>query len=91
MLQCVESGVQKVVVRTVDTDVIILLVAYRHLGGNYDSNVYVWFAVSKNVCFMTLISFLYSLGFFHTFTGHFSTRESANFGTDGMNLKRKMN
>ena len=40
MLNCTRSGVQLSTVRTVDTDVIISLVAYRFRAGNLDSKVF---------------------------------------------------
>ena len=46
MLQCVKSSIDKVVVRTVDTDVIMLLLAYRHVVGNFSSNVFTWFGIN---------------------------------------------
>ena len=36
MIQCVRSGVKQWVVRTVDTDVVISLIAYRRLAENFD-------------------------------------------------------
>ena len=77
MLQCVRSGIQKVVVRTVDTDVIMLLLAYRYEGGNFLSTVYVWFGSGKNNSFYNINEISSGLGeetctalpFFHAFTG----------------------
>ena len=39
MIQTVTSGVDECVVRTVDTDVIVSLISYRQLAGNYESKV----------------------------------------------------
>ena len=36
MIQCVRSGVKQCFVRTVDTDVVISLIAYRRLAENFD-------------------------------------------------------
>ena len=40
MIQCVRSGVKQCVVRTVDTDVVISLIAYRRLAENFDCVVF---------------------------------------------------
>ena len=40
MLQCVKSGKEQCKVRTIDTDVIISLVAYRHLAKNLECKVF---------------------------------------------------
>ena len=77
MLQCVRSGIQKIVVRTVDSDVIMLLFAYRHEGGNFSSNVFVWFGTGTNTTFYNINGIALGLGeetckalrFFHAFTG----------------------
>jgi len=47
MIQCVKSGVKHVMIRTVDTDVLLLLISFRYDIGNYDSKVYAWFGVGK--------------------------------------------
>ena len=39
MIQCVQSGVQQCTVRTVDTDVIVSLIAYRRLAEHFDCKV----------------------------------------------------
>ena len=78
MLQCVRSGIQKIVVRTVDSDVIILLLAYRYEGGNFSSNVFVWFGTGTNTTFYNINDIALGLGeetykalpFFHAFTGY---------------------
>ena len=77
MIQCVRSGMKKVVVRTVDTDVLILLLAYRHIAGNFESNVNSCFGVGANSCFYDINKIASQLGektclafpFFHAFTG----------------------
>ena len=77
MLQCVKSGIKNIVVRTIDTDVLILLLAYRHFAGNFDSKIYAWFTVGKNVSFYDVYKLAVHLGekkcqalpFFYTFTG----------------------
>ena len=77
MLQCVKSSFGKVVVRTVDTDVVISLLAYRHRGGNFSSNVFAWFGMGKNSSFYNINDISLKLGedtcqalpFFHSFTG----------------------
>ena len=40
MLQCLLTGIKTIVVKTVDTDVFLLLLAYRHSGGNFSSKVF---------------------------------------------------
>ena len=40
MIQCVRSGVKQCAVRTVDTDVVISLITYRHLAENFDCVVF---------------------------------------------------
>ena len=98
MLQCVKSGVKNVV-RTFDTDVLILLSAHRHFAGNFDSKIYAWFAVGKKV-FMTSVNWLYTLArksvkHFHSFIHllvaipflRSSIRVNVTFGTDGRNLR----
>ena len=35
MLQCLLTGIKTIVVKTVDTDVSLLLLAYRHLRGTF--------------------------------------------------------
>ena len=78
MLQCVQTGVKKVVVKTVDSDVVMSLLAYRHKAGNLlDSNVYAWFGVGTSACYFNINTIALELGenrckalpFFHTFTG----------------------
>ena len=76
-LQCVHNRVKKVVVRTVGTDVLIFLLAYKHMGGKFDSKVSAWFGVGKNKCFYDINAVSIpleekpcrSLPFFHSFTG----------------------
>ena len=52
MIQCVRSGVKQCVVRTVDTDVVISLIAYRRLAENFDCVVLACLssAVSNRFC-----------------------------------------
>ena len=40
MIECVRSGMKQCVVRTVDTNVVISLIAYRILAGNFDCEVF---------------------------------------------------
>ena len=58
MIQCVRSGVKQCIVRTVDTDVVILLIAYRRLVVKFDCVVFACFgsAVSNRVYNTTKIT-----------------------------------
>ena len=78
MFQCVQSGVKKIVVKTVDSDVVISLLANRHKAGDMEgSNVYAWFGVGTSACYFDINKITAELGkekcqalpFFHTFTG----------------------
>ena len=52
MIQCVKSGLDHVVVRTVDTDVIMSLLAYRHYPENLDCAMFALMAAGmKKVCY----------------------------------------
>ena len=51
MIQCVRTGLNNVVIRTVDTDVLLLLISYRYDIGNFNSKVYIYFGTGKNKCF----------------------------------------
>jgi hypothetical protein len=77
MLQCVKGGVSTVVVRTVDTDVLVLLLAFRHLAGNFSSKVFAYFGIGNKSCFYDINEISLHLGeiscralpFFFAFTG----------------------
>ena len=78
MVQCVKNGVKNVVIRTIDTDVLISLLAYRHFAGNFDSSsVYAWLATGKSPTFYDINKLAVHFGektcqalpFFYTFTG----------------------
>ena len=47
MLQCLLTGIKTIVVKTVDTDVFLLLLSYRASGGNFSSKVFVQLGISK--------------------------------------------
>ena len=72
MLKCIRGGIQKIV----DSDVIMLLLAYRHEGGNLLSNVSVWFGTGTNTTFYNINDIALGLGeetckvlpFCHAFT-----------------------
>ena len=100
MIQCVRSGVKKVVVRTVDTDVLMLLLGYLHFAANFDSNVYAWFGVGKGTCFYSINVISIQLGenmsstsilplyFWMWHCHHSLTKENGSCGTDGMSSIR---
>ena len=78
MLQCLLTGIKTIVIKTVDTDVFLLLLAYRHSGGNFSSKVFVWLGIGKlNSCFYLINDIALDLGeevcqalpFFHAYTG----------------------
>ena len=48
MIQCVQSGVKHVTIKTVDSDVVILAVANRHNAQNFDSKVDILFGVGTS-------------------------------------------
>ena len=87
-LQCVRSGVRNIVVRTVDTDVILLLVAYRHSEANTASNVFAWMAAGKETSYYNINTISSILGpeqckalpFFHAMTGCDTTSYFFNQG-----------
>ena len=77
MLQCLLTGI-KTIVKTVDTDVFLLLLVCRHSGGNFSSIVFVWLEIGKlNSCFYLINDIALYLGeevcqalpFFHAYTG----------------------
>ena len=77
MIQCVRSGIKTVVIRTVDTDVLILLLAYRDFAGRFESEVIVYFGSGDKSCFFNINQIFLKLGkvtcqalpFFFAFTG----------------------
>ena len=78
MLQCLLIGIKTMVIKTVDADVFLLLLAYRHSGGNFSSKVFVWLGIGKlNSCFYLINDIALDLGekacealpFFHAYTG----------------------
>ena len=87
-LQCVRSGFNDVVIRTVDTDVLLLLIAYRHWETNTDSKVFGWMAASKDVDYYDINHISSILGeerckaipFFHAMTGCDTTSYFFNHG-----------
>ena len=87
-LQCVRSGIRNVVIRTVDTDVILLLIAYRHQEVNTNSRVFACMAVGKEEKYYDINSISSLLGqekcqalpFFHAVTGCDSTSYFFNQG-----------
>lgn len=100
-LQCVRGGINNVVVRTVDTDVILLLVAYRHWETNTNANVFAWMASGKEANYydINLISSILgeekckAIPFFHAMIPHLisSTRENVSFETGGKSSAQKTN
>ena len=87
-LQCIQCGIKNVVVRTVDTDVILLLVAYRHWVTNTDGTIFAWMSTAKNSTYYNINSISSSFGsekckglpFFHAMTGCDSTSYFFNQG-----------
>ena len=76
MLQCLLTGIKTIVVKTVDTDVFLLLLSYRASGGNFSSKVFVQLGISKlNSCFYLINDIALDLGevcqalTFHAYTG----------------------
>ena len=77
MIQCVSGGIKQVVIRTVDTDVLVLLIANRHYAGHFESNVYAYFGIGTNKCYYDINAIALQLGentcqampFFHAFSG----------------------
>ena len=47
MIQCVRTGLNNVVIRTVDTDVLLLIISYRYDIGNFNSKVHVSLGLAK--------------------------------------------
>ena len=54
MVHCVRNGVASVVVRTVDSDVLILLLAFRHFADNFNSTVFCHFGSGDSACFYNI-------------------------------------
>ena len=78
MLQCLLTGIKTIVVKNVDIDVSLLLLAYRHSKGNLSSKAFVWLGIRKlNSCFYLINDIGLDLGeevcqalpFFHAYTG----------------------
>ena len=77
MIQCVKSGIHHVVIRTVDTDVIISLLAYRHHAQNIDSTVLALLRAGGKSVYYDATEITLKLGekvfqglpFFHALTG----------------------
>ena len=77
MIQCVRSGVKQCVVRTVDTDVVISLIAYRELAENFDSVVFACLSSTVSNRFYNINKIAEELGdrkfralsFFYALTG----------------------
>ena len=77
MIHCTRAGYKHILVKTVDIDVILLLLSYRHYAGNLETNVFASFGVGKSACFYDINSIAKKFGeetcralpFFHTFTG----------------------
>ena len=88
MMQCVQSDIKLVVIRTVDSDVVMQLLAYRHRAGNFQSDVFVWFGVGKNTTYYNINDLSTKLGqepcealpFFVSFTGLDSVSSFFNHG-----------
>ena len=57
-----KSGIKKVVVRTIDTDVVVFLLAYRYFTGNFECNVYAMLATGKSVNFYNINDLSIHLG-----------------------------
>ena len=87
-LQCVRSGIDYVMVRTVDTDMILLLVAYRHWEVNINSKVFACMVVGTDENYFDINSIssqlshekCQALPFFHALTGCDSTSYFFNQG-----------
>ena len=63
MLQCLLTGIKTIVVKTVDTDIFLLLLSYRASGGNFSSKVFVQLGISKlNSCFYSINDIALDLG-----------------------------
>ena len=77
MIQCVRSGVKQCVVRTVDTDVVISLIAYRRLAENIDCVVFACLSSAVSNRFYNINKIAEELGdrkcralpFFYALTG----------------------
>ena len=99
MIQRVRSGVKQCVVRTVDTDVVISLTAYRRLAENWDCVLFTCLSstVSRRFYKINKIAEEHgerkyrALPFFYALTGfpHSLIRVSSNFGIGGQNHRKK--
>lgn len=77
MLQCTRSGVQLSTIRTVDTDVIISLIAYRFRAENFDSKVFACLVTPSSTSYYDINKIALHLGervcralpFFYALTG----------------------
>ena len=75
-LQCSQAGIGTVVVRTVDTGIILLLLAHAHRVQG-QGNIFAWLASGKTPTFYDITSLSSSLGtdrcralpYFHAFSG----------------------
>ena len=85
MVHCVRSGVTIIVVRTVNSDVII---AFRHFAGNFNSKVFSYFGSGNKACFYNINEICLSLGedvchslpFFFAFSGYDTVSSFFNQG-----------
>ena len=62
MIDCVKAGIHRVAIRTVDTDVILSLVAYRHYAGSFDCKVYARLVSGKGSSFFDINQIAINLG-----------------------------
>ena len=77
MIQCFKSGIHHVVLRTVDTDLIVSLLAYRHHAQNIDSTVLALLRAGGKSVYYDATEITLKLGekvfqglpFFHALTG----------------------
>ena len=101
MIQCLASGVRFVVIKTVDTDVLILAIAYRHYAQHFDSEVNIILGSRSSITMSMQYQYFLVKKFVshcHSFTHflvaivchHFSTTANVNCGIDGKNFLTKM-
>ena len=77
MIQCIRSGVKHVVIKTVDTDVLILAIANRYYAGHFESKVYMILGIGKSTKHYDVNAISIKLGeeickalpFFYSFSG----------------------
>ena len=73
----VRHMIQCVVIKTVDTDVLVILIACRHYAAHLESNVYTYFGTGNNIGFYDINAITLMLGektvhalpFVHAFSG----------------------